>query len=146
MILRNTYSPWAEAAALPHLEIRREMPSRPGLLGEYLHHLAVVRLHPGMPRRQERSVLAHELRHVAHGDAVTACGRVNLRQEQRADRESSRLLVDLHDLADAMVLHGEQHTSAVAVELRVSLDVVRTRLHHLHPAERHLLTRRLAED
>lgn len=65
-------------------------------------------------------------------------------QEKRADAVAARLLVDIYDLADAMVIHA-RHASAVAVELRVSLDVVHTRVLHLHPAERAYLKRRMAE-
>lgn len=136
--MRNTYSPWAELASLPHLEVRRE-PPRNGALGEYLHHQNLIRLHPAMPRRQARSVLCHELRHHHAGDVGIA-----LRQEFLADTRAARLLVDHRDLADAMVLH-DQHRSAVAVELGVSEDVVRCRLKHLSRREWEHLRARLAE-
>lgn len=136
--MRNTYSPWAELASLPHLEVRREQPHN-GHLGEYLHHLNLIRLHPAMPRRQARSVLCHELQHHHAGDVGQT-----LRQEFLADTRSSRLLVDHRDLADAMVLH-DQHRSSVAVELGVSEDVVHVRLKHLWRREWEHLRRRLAD-
>lgn len=136
--MRNTYSPWAELAALPHLELRREPPSR-GALGEYVHRQHLIRLHPSLTRRQARSVLCHELRHAEAGDVG-----MTLRQEFMADTRAARLLIDVHDLAEAMVLH-DQHRSAVAVELHVALDVVNTRLKHLHRREWEYLRARLAD-
>ena len=140
--MRNTYSPWAELAATPDLVLEWE--PMHGRVGEYVHAHRLIRLDPRMPRRQARAVLCHELRHAEFGHTSTTCGRVNLRQEQYADQEAARLLIDVRDLADAMVLHG-QHISATAVELRVSDRLLRVRLHRLHPSERHYLTRRLAQ-
>lgn len=127
---------------MPHIELRRE-PIGWGRLGEYIHHLSLIRLDPTMPRRQERSVLCHELRHVVHEDVTTACGSTNRRQERRADAEASRLLIDVEDLADALLIHS-QDLRATAVALRVSFHMVETRIKRLHPSERHLITRRLA--
>lgn len=138
----NTYSPWAELAARPHLDlVWIDLGSR---LGEYDHGEATIRLNCRLRRHQARSVLCHELRHAEVGDYSTACDRVNLRQEQRADREAARLLVDVRDLGDAIAADGEHH-GALAGALRVSLHIVRIRLAHLHPSELHYLRRRLAD-
>lgn len=139
--MRNTYSPWDELAQQP--DLRLEWALLVGRVGEYLHVARKIVLDPRMPKRQARSILCHELRHAEVGDEHTACDRVNLRQEQRADREAARLLVDIRDLGDALVLH-EQHISAAAVELRVSDAMLRTRLRGLHPSERWHLTERLS--
>lgn len=135
----NTYSPWDELSRLPHIDlVWRRMSDR---LGEYRHHARQIVLDPRMPRRQQRAVLCHELRHAEVGDVHTDCGRVNLRQEQRADTNAARLLINIHDLADALALH-DQHVSASAVELRVSDAMLRVRLRRLHPNERLFLTHR----
>lgn len=140
--MRNTYSPWGELTAQPWLTLEWvRLPSR--RLGEYVHQLGLIRLDPRMPRRQARSVLCHELRHHEYGDVGTTCAKAEAFQELRADTNAARLLIDIKDLADAMVLHDE-HRSAVAVELRVSLAILDVRLGHLHPAENHLLVRRLS--
>lgn len=133
--MRNDYSPWAELASLPQVTLLREPPPQ-GRLGEYVHRQRLIRLHPDMPRRQARSVLCHELRHHEAGDVGA-----NLRQEFLADVRAARLLIDYRDLADAMVLH-DQHRSAVAVELGVSLDMVHVRLKHLWRREWEYLRRR----
>lgn len=146
--MQNTYSPWGELASLPTVELRRE-PPQSGRLGEYIlgggrYGGGLIRLEPSMPRRQMRSVLCHELRHHEFMDTGSLCGKTVLKQERRADGVAARMLVDIYDLADAMVIHA-RHASAVAVELRVSVDVVQTRVARLHPAERAYLHRRLAE-
>lgn len=138
----NTYSPWGELAALPHITLEwREMVGR---VGEYLHRDRLIVLDKRMPRRQMRSVLCHELRHAERAEVGIDCTKARRVQEARADREAARLLIDVRDLGDALVLHG-QHVSAVAVELRVSDKMVRTRLSALHPAERGFLRDRLSD-
>jgi Zn-dependent peptidase ImmA (M78 family) len=138
----NAYSPWGELAGLT--EVTLEWRALAGRLGQYVHRTRTITLDPRMPRRQQRSVLCHELRHATAGDVRTLCDRVNLRQEQRADQDAARLLIHLDDLARALAVHDE-HLSAAAVELRVSDAMLRVRLQHLHPSERHYLTRRLTD-
>lgn len=138
----NAYSPWDELVARPDLELRwREMHDR---VGQYEHGLRRITLDPRMPRRQIRSVLCHELRHAEAGDEHTACTRTNLRQEQAADQRAARMLVDVRDLARAMVIH-DCHHSAVAVELHVSDRLLGVRLDHLHPSERHWISSQLCD-
>lgn len=132
----NTYSPWEELAALAHIELVWEPLA--GRKGEYRHWRQEIALDPGMRRNQARSVLCHEIRHAVACDILTDCSRGNLRQEQRADRDAARLLVDVHDLGDAVAAHGEHHPT-LARELSVSLHIVRTRLANLHPSELHYL-------
>jgi transcriptional regulator with XRE-family HTH domain len=143
--LINQYSPWEELASLPHIELRHEQIGD-GRLGEYVHHLSLIRLDPRMCRRQARSVLCHELRHVEFEDVAVACSHVTARQERRADLHSSRLMINVHDLADALIVNGPQAVTPIAVDLRVSVDMVRNRLLHLHPSERHYITRRLEHE
>lgn len=135
--MRNAYSPWGELAGLPDLVLRREKPAD-GLLGEYRHEERLILLDPQMPRHQARSVLCHELRHHEAADLPAASAAQRLKQEYLADSGAARLLIDVRDLGDALVLH-DQHRGAVATELRVSLHMVQTRLKHLHPSEWHFL-------
>lgn len=133
--MMNTYSPWDELAA--HGEgLELHWQALRGRVGQYQHHLRRITLDPRMPRRQIRSVLCHELRHAAAGDTNTECDRTNLRQEQQADRRAAFMLIDVRDLARAMVVH-DCHHSAVAVELHVSDRLLGVRLNHLHPTEEH---------
>lgn len=139
----NMYSPWAELASL---DLRLEWRTLPGRrLGEYHRGAGLILLNPAMPRRQARSVLCHELRHHEYGDVGQACSIANGKQEVRANRDASRLLIDIRDLADALVLH-DHHQGAVAVELRVSAVMLAARLRHLHPSEVHFLRRRCAAE
>lgn len=139
--MMNTYSPWDELAAHGDALDLHWQPLR-GRGGQYQHHLRRITLDPRMPRRQIRAVLCHELRHAEAGDEHTACDRTNLRQEQVADQRAARLLIDVRDMARAMVVH-DCHHSAVAVELRVSDRLLGVRLDHLHPSERHWINSQL---
>lgn len=137
--MHNTYSPWSELSQL-NLELTwRPLPAR--RLGEYHRDSGLIVLDPAMPRRQARSVLCHELRHHEFGDVGTACVADNRKQEVRADKQAARLLIDIRDLAEAIVTH-DHHQGAVAVDLRVSAVMLATRLRHLHPSEVHFLRRR----
>lgn len=138
----SSYSPWADLASRP--EINFEWSPLVGRMGEYLHSHRLIRLRRDLPRRVMRSVLAHELRHADMADELTVCGRVNLRQEQRADREAARLLIDVRELGEALVVN-DGHLSGTAVSLRVSDYLLGIRLASLHPSERHYLRRRLAD-
>lgn len=140
--MRNTYSPWEELAGMP--DVTLEWHKLANRLGEYVHAERKIRLDPRLPRRQQRAVLCHELRHAAAGHWLTACSRVNLRQEHEANNNAARLLIDVHDLGDALVLH-HQHLSATAVELRVSDALLQVRLENLHPSEIHFLRRRFED-
>ena len=137
--MRNTYSPWAELSQLDLELVWRPLPPR--RLGEYYRDSGLIVLNPAMPRRQARSVLCHELRHHEFGDVGVACSKAEARQELRADKTASRLLIDIHDLGDALVTH-DHHQGAAAVELRVSMLMLATRMRHLHPSEVHFLRRR----
>lgn len=141
--MRNEYSPWQELASLPHLELRWESIGF-GRVGEYIHHLSLIRLDPEMPRRQARSVLCHELRHAEFSDLGTTCASLARWQEVRADANAARLLVDINDLADVLYVHNSD-LRAAAIALRVSVSILDVRLKRLHPAERGLLRRRLED-
>ena len=87
-----------------------------------------------------RCVMAHELVHVDNDDVqLVSCGpdgpRQARRQEDRADREAARRLIDLPDLAAAMAAHPISPRS-VAAELDVTTDVLQCRLDNLGVDER----------
>lgn len=130
------YSPWADLAAQPDLSLVYESRRITGHRGLYDHRTRTITLDPGLVRRQARSVLAHELRHAFHSDM----GHGNPVQENRADREAARLMIDVRDLGRALQLHDEHHES-VAIELNVSNYLLGVRLKALHPSEAHLIRR-----
>lgn len=53
--------------------------------GEYLHRKRLIRLQRGMATRLHNSVLAHECAHALFADVPSPYGRVNAKQERRAD-------------------------------------------------------------
>ncbi len=136
------YSPWAELAALPHIDLI--WTHLRGRLGEYRHAAREIHLHPAMPSTQARCVLAHELAHVRAADALTDCAHVNDRQERSADREAARLLIDYRDLGEALA-YTDRRRDEAAHELRVTRHVLDVRINALHPSEAHYLARRLAD-
>lgn len=141
--MRNTYSPWRDLANRPQIDlVWRPLPD--GILGKYEHHLLRITLDPRMPRRQSRSVLAHELVHDEEADVHTACAHIAHRQESRANQRAARRLIDIHDLGDVMVT-CDNHLSAMAVELHVSDALLRIRRDTLTATERHHLRGRLSE-
>ncbi|WP_215812412.1 ImmA/IrrE family metallo-endopeptidase [Pimelobacter sp. 30-1] len=141
--MRNTYSPWRDLANRPQVDlVWRELPE--GILGQYEHHLLRITLDPRMPRRQSRSVLAHELAHADARDVLSTCEQANRRQERRADHKAARRLIHIDDLADVMV-SCDNHLSAMAVELHVSDALLRIRREMLSAAEKYRLWHRLAE-
>ncbi|WGL50676.1 ImmA/IrrE family metallo-endopeptidase [Nocardioides sp. BP30] len=141
--MRNSYSPWAELSERPEIELKWK-PLAGSLLGQYVHDLRRIHLDPCMSRRQARSVLCHELRHADTADEQTECATTTLRQEIRANRIAAKLLVDIEDLGDAMVLHNN-HLSAMAVELRVSDAILAVRRDYLTRTEQQYLRRRMRE-
>lgn len=140
--MRNLYSPWAELALLPHIELL--WTDLRGRLGEYRHAVSQIHLHPAMRRHQARCVLAHELAHARRQDALTDCSRVNDLQERAADRDAARLLIDVRDLGDALV-YTDRRRDEAAQELRVTRHTIDVRMGALHPAEMHYLRQRLAD-
>src|SRR5690606_22862417 len=86
--------------------------------GGYRHDLRHIRLQSGMPHRNERSVLAHELGHATYGDEPTIFSDYTHRQEHRADEWAAHFLIDRSDYQLAEEKYGTQ-TEWIAQELSV---------------------------
>lgn len=103
---------------------------------------STISLRRGMSQAERRCTLMHELLHVERGPALTTLA---AREERRVNREAARLMLpDLKPVADALAW-ADQDLAEAADELWVDVGTLRARLEHLHPAERHYLTRRLGE-
>lgn len=125
-----TASPWD---ALPEDVILTDAPIAER--GRYYHRLKTIVLRRGMRLVEQRSVLWHELIHAERGDE--ACDERT--ETNRIEREAARRAIDVFELADAM--RWSDQLAEVADELKVTEDLLRVRLDHLHPAERGLLCR-----
>lgn len=89
-------------------------------------------------QRERRAALAHELEHIHH-HRIANC---TAKDEAFISQAAARRLIAFDQLADAIVWATNLHE--LAEELWVDVDTVRTRLLHLHPAERHEIARRIA--
>lgn len=91
----------------------------------------------GLGQAERRSCLAHELGHVAagHDDA-------DAWDEAQVEQTAARLLLPLEELVD--VLPWAHNLREAAEELCVDVDMLWSRLDHLHPAERAAIKRAFA--
>lgn len=125
--------PWRRLRALTdwtlhwaHLE--------PGVWGLTDHHARTITLDRRLTQVERRCTLAHELEHVAGHHDETVC-----------DRNAARsLLPDVRRVGEALA--WAHSLEEAADELWVDEPTLRARLEHLHPAERHYLRRRLADE
>lgn len=90
-----------------------------GPQGAWIPHRHQISIRHGMDDTTTRSVLAHELAHMALGHPPCA----NAQQEKRADQFAARLLISTVDyrLAEEMFDANQQQ---IAAELGVTLDLL----------------------
>lgn len=113
-------------------------PLPPGMRGRCHWPSKTITLRPGMTQSQRRTTLTHELEHVARGPVRVVYAEA---EERRVDQQAARHLITLHALGEALAWSQDIHE--VAEELWTTPRMVRVRLQHLHPSERHYLARRL---
>lgn len=100
----------------------------------------VIVLDSRLLQAERRCTIAHELEHVERGPTPTDPV-IRAREEAAIDRAVARRLIDIHDLGEALA--WSFNTDEAAEELWVDRHTLETRIHHLHPAERAYLRRRL---
>ena len=98
----------------------------------------VILLDNAGPWATKRSSLAHAVAHLDLGHVVIG-GHLGQRQESEAEQLAARRLVTCEALADAIRWHREPSWQAIAHELTVDERMLKTRLDHLHPSERHAI-------
>lgn len=117
-------------------------PLPPGQWGETCWGTRTVTIDCRLGQAQRRSALTHELVHAMRGPApdepVLAA-----REESAVEDAAARLLIDIHDLGEALAWAHD--VDEAADELWVDCETLLIRLEHLHPAERAYLTRRLGD-
>lgn len=132
--------PWRRLRDLTHVTLLWA-DLGPGMLGLTDHASSTITLALGMNQAQRRCTLAHELLHLEAGPAPVALA---ARDEQRVRRDTAReLLPDVHAMGEALA--WAHSLPEAAEELWVDVEVLEDRLRWLHPAERGLLQRRLAD-
>lgn len=139
----TAYNPWAELGAHPEWAVEfRKLPR--GQRGRWHDAIRVLILDSDQSQAARRSTLAHELIHAERGDRGCDDGWFGRRQERTCDQLASRRLIALHDLARALQWSTDEHE--VADELHVDVAMLRSRIEHLHPAEKHYLRRFVGAD
>lgn len=132
------FHPWRLLRDLTTWTMLWEVPSS-GARAEIHWPSQTITMHPRLLQAERRSVLAHELEHVARGPFP---GWAREREEETVNAAAARKLIDIRRLGEALAWSTDAHE--VADELWVDVPTIEARLRHLHPAERHYLRRRLA--
>ena len=97
-----------------------------------------ITLSPALLQAERRCALTHELEHIRRGPFPKwATGR----EEEAVNAAAARRLIDVRALGEALAWSSDPYE--VADELWVDVPTLQARLRHLHPSERHYLTRRL---
>jgi len=111
-----------------------------GRLGHWCARTRTITLDPRQSQAERRCTATHELIHAElehHGCQDEAT-------ELAVHKEAARRLIPLHPLGEALAWGAGHDDEDVADELWVDVDTLRTRLAHLHPAERGYLRARMA--
>ena len=134
------YHPWRALRALPDWTlITASLPGR--RLADLHWPTRLLVMDSRLRQAERRSVLAHELVHIERGPSGAAWV---AREEAAVDREAARRLIPIRELGEALAWTQDVHE--LAEELWTTPHMVRVRLGHLHPSERHYLRRRLQHD
>jgi len=140
------HGPWRALRDLPHIDVQwtRDDHQLAGADSWWLPDQSTILMDARLPRQADRRcALAHELAHIYLGDDPTVDGLPDW-QERRADLHAARWLIHIDALLDAFKWTG--NLFEVADECWVTIDLLRVRLDHLHPSERHYLRRHLEEE
>lgn len=130
--------PWRRLRALADWSLQwAHLPE--GLLGWADHRTNTIALDPCQTQAERRCTIAHELEHVLRGP-VPADPWLAAREESAVGQAAARALISIEALGDALAWSLDVHE--VADVLWVDVDTLRTRMQHLHPAERAYLRRR----
>jgi hypothetical protein len=131
--------PWRRLRELAHITL---LWHDGGPMGETDFEANTISLRRGMTWAERRTTVLHECLHVERGPVLQS---MYGREELRVEKETARLLLpDVHEIGDALAWAYDLHEAAD--ELRVDVDLLRTRLEHLHPAERGYLKNRIEGD
>lgn len=131
------HHPWKQLGELADWDLVWA-PLQPGRRGACHWPTRTLTLAPGLLQAERRSVLAHELEHVARGPAPLWAMAL---EEEAVNAAAARKLIKLQDLGEALAWSHDP--AEIADELWVDVPTLRARLRHLHPAERAYLRQRL---
>jgi hypothetical protein len=135
--------PWRRLRALGEAwTLHWHHPDDDDRMGVTRHGAKEISLREDLTWAERRCTALHETLHAERGPANA--GVLHEREELAVRKITARLMLpDVRAIGEALAwaLSPEE----CADELMVDAEVLRDRLRYLHPAERHYLTRRLAE-
>lgn len=123
----RSYHPWRILRGLPHVTIRWSSTVARGQIDGH-----TITLHPLLTQAERRSTLAHELVHLERGQPPP---HLEAREELIVEEIAARRLVDLDDLADAIVWHDGQAHDDMAEDLWVDRAILVARIRALDAEE-----------
>lgn len=138
------YHPWRHLGRLAHINLRwtKDDVELDGALGWFSVDEDEILMDARQTQVERRCTLTHELVHAERRDEPCGSGVLDVRQETVVSTEAARRLIpDIHVLGEALAWAYD--IDEAADELWVDAATLRSRLHHLHPAERAYLARRL---
>jgi len=140
------YHPWRHLSRLAHITVRwtRDEDELDGALGWFYVDRNEIVMDARQTQVQRRSTLAHELVHAERRDVPCGSLVLDLRLESVVSKLAARRLIPVKALGEALA--WSRDIDEVADELWVDVDTLRTRLNHLHPAERAFLLQRIEGD
>lgn len=129
--------PYDRLRADPAITVDWRAPLRPPEQGRCYPRWRTILIRAGLTQAQRRVALAHELAHLDHHDSGDEQGRDAVRADTRADVAAAHRLIPLPALLSALA--WTTHEDELAEELRVTVECLRVRMYHLHPAERAMI-------
>ncbi|TCJ23053.1 hypothetical protein [Nocardioides jejuensis] len=132
-------NPWRRLRELAHVTL---LWHDGGSMGHTSHRFQAISLRRGMTWAERRCTVQHELLHLERGWQPLG---LRAKDEELVRRETSRLMLPSIETVGEAIAWSHSIEEA-ADELGVDVYVLRKRLRHLHPAERHYLSRRLTDD
>lgn len=124
----HRYHPWRVLRGLPHITLRWSAAVTRGRVDGH-----TITLHPLLTQAERRSTLAHELVHLERGPAPP---HHTAREELLVEEIAARRLVNLDDLADAILWHDGNAHDGMAEDLWVDRGILIARIRSLDNEER----------
>lgn len=139
-MMGGMYNPWQRLGSLPEWTLRWQRSELTD--GLTCFATRTLTLDPRQLQVERRCTLAHELVHIARGP-VPDDDWLAAREEAAVEQQTARELISLDTLLDALKWSRDPHE--VADLCWVTVEVLTTRIQHLHPAERHFLETHLED-
>ena len=138
-MLSGVTHPWRRLRSLTHITLHWH-DGGPAGITRFADN--IISLRRGLSQAERRCTILHECVHVERGPVPRLLAG---KEEVQVEKLTARLLLpDIRIVGEALAW-SDQDLDEAAEELWVDQGTLVDRLTHLHPSERHWLTRRLAD-